>query len=63
MYDLRARHRRALFVFGLILLGIFSVNAQVRVEKKIENPELTRVQIDAASLYLLDIETTHQAGR
>ena len=58
MYDLRARHRRALFVFGLILLGIFSVNAQVRVEKKIENPELTRVQIDAASLYLLDLETT-----
>ena len=57
MYYLRARRRRALFVFALILSGIFQTNAQVRVEKKIENPSLTRVQIDAAALYLLDIET------
>lgn len=57
IYDLRARRRRALFVFALILLLIFETNAQVRVEKKIENPSLTRVQIDAAALYLLDIET------
>ena len=57
IYYIRARRRRALIVFALILSGIFLTNAQVRVEKKIENPTLTRVQIDAAALYLLDIET------